>query len=224
VSDGQVRSLVLIAAMAAGVAYVVSWAFHPPLPIEVGIKGAGVGLLALYAALCARTVDGWLLVAALALYAAGDVVIDAMTSVLGAVVFFLGHITATGLYLRNRGHTLTPLQIVAALVLVPVVIAISFMLAQDPKSATDLSIYSLAIALMAATAWTSRFPRNRTGIGALMFVVSNILIFARYGSLKHAVWVNLAIWIFYFGGQTLVTLGVTRTLRDAGPRPRIPAF
>jgi len=48
-------------------------------------------------------------------------------------------------------------------------------------AAPGVAVYSLGLALMAATAWTSRFPRFRVGIGAVMFLVSDLLIFGRMG-------------------------------------------
>jgi uncharacterized membrane protein YhhN len=35
---------------------------------------------------------------------------------------------------------------------------------------------------MAAAAWSSRFPRYRVGAGAVLFVISDWLIFSRMGS------------------------------------------
>jgi uncharacterized membrane protein YhhN len=65
---------------------------------------------------------------------------------------------------------------------------------------------------MAAAAWVSRFPRALTGLGALLFLVSDLLIFARAGPLRDVAWVGFAVWTFYFAGQLLIALGVTRTL------------
>jgi len=75
-----------------------------------------------------------------------------------------------------------------------------------------IGIYTAFVASMAAAAWISRFPRYRTGIGAMMFLASDLLIFARMGPLAGDAWVSLAIWGLYLGGQVLITLGVTRTL------------
>jgi uncharacterized membrane protein YhhN len=45
--------------------------------------------------------------------------------------------------------------------------------------------YSPFLAVMAATALMSRFPLKTVGLGALMFVVSDLLIFARMGPLAN---------------------------------------
>ena len=223
--EERLRSLVLVAALVAGASYVLSWGLPLSLNAHLVWKGAGVGLLALYAGLSARNLDGWLICLALALAAAGDVLLDALSvGVPGAVVFLCSNVVAIGLYLRNRLDAPTRAQSLLALVLVPIVIAFSYLLAPDAMSATYLSIYSLALALMAGTAWTSRFPHRLTGLGALMVVGDNILLFARFGPWPHAPGINLAIWILYFGGQTLICLGVTRALKQLGPRPLVSAF
>ncbi len=223
--EDRLRRVVLVVALVAGASYIASWALPLSLNAHLVWKGAGVGLLALYAGLSARNLDGWLICLALALAAVGDVLLDALSAgAPGAVAFLCANIVATGLYLRNRLDTPTRAQSLLALALVPIVIALSSLLAADAMSATYLSIYSLALALMAGTAWTSRFPHNLTGVGALMVVGDNILLFARYGPWPHAPGINLAIWILYFGGQTLICLGVTRTLKELGPRPLVSAF
>jgi uncharacterized membrane protein YhhN len=88
-------------------------------------------------------------------------------------------------------------------------------LPSDRAGAPAVALYALGLAAMAAFAWLSRFPRYRVGIGALMFVVSDLLIFARSGPLHGQEWVGYAIWTLYFGGQLLIVLGVTRTLEKA---------
>ena len=80
-----------------------------------------------------------------------------------------------------------------------------------------IGIYTAFVASMAAAAWISRFPRYRTGIGAMMFLASDLLIFARMGPLAGDVWVGFAIWGLYFGGQFLIAIGVTRTLEAETP-------
>ncbi len=67
---------------------------------------------------------------------------------------------------------------------------------------------------MAASAGASRFPRYRVGIGALMFLGSDLLIFARMGPLPGSPLPGLLIWPLYFGGQALIAWGVVRTLAD----------
>ena len=65
---------------------------------------------------------------------------------------------------------------------------------------------------MAASAWISRFPRYRVGLGAVMFVASDLLIFAKMGPLAGSLIPVLLIWPLYFIGQALIAWGAVTTL------------
>lgn len=204
--------LVLALAVAAGVSYVASWQMDLPPLASMLWKGAGVSLLALYAALRARNIDGWLICAVMAFGALGDMLLEVAGLTVGAVAFLVGHLIAIWLYLRNRRRALSRSQLLFAIILVPATGILAFLLPTDRGLAASATLYSMSLAVMAAMAWTSRFPRAVVGAGALMFVVSDLLIFARAGALEHAAWIGLAIWGLYFLGQTLICIGVTRTL------------
>jgi uncharacterized membrane protein YhhN len=210
-------SLLLLAAIAAGVSYMLSWGHGLPPAAATAWKGAGVGLLALYAATRAKSVDGWLLVAVLGLGAMGDVLLEVIGLTRGAVAFLAGHLVAVWLYLRNRRPGLGAGALAFAVLLVPATVATAFALPADRAAAPGISLYSLGLSAMAASAWLSRFPRSRVGAGALMFLVSDLLIFARAGPLHGQPWVNDAVWIFYFAGQTLICIGVADALEEPSP-------
>ncbi len=214
----------LVGALVAGVSYVASWSLSLPLAVSVAWKGAGVGQLALYAGLKARNLDGWLICIALAFATLGDVVLDTMGLTAGALAFFAAHVAAIALYLRNRRYVLTRSENLVALALTPAVTLVAIWLTGDREGSAYAALYGLSLALMAATAWTSEFPRNRTGLGALMFAAANILIYARIGPVPRGLVIDLAIWGLYFGGQVLICLGVTGALAKLGPRPVFPAF
>ncbi len=211
--------LVLAAAILAGVSYVGSWGLHLPLAANTVWKGAGVGLLAVYAGLKARRLDGWLICAVMGFGALGDMLIEALGMVAGALAFLVGHLIAIGLYLRHRRPAPGLSQRLLAAAIVPATVIIAFLSPADRAGAPGVAVYGLGLSAMAATAWLSRFPRYRVGAGALMFVTSDLLIFARAGPLHGAAWIGLAIWGLYFGGQTLICLGVTRAL-EAEPAGR----
>lgn len=203
----------LIGSIIGGVSFIASWGLHLPVPLELAWKGSGVGLLAAYAALKARGRNGWLLTAVMTLGFLGDVLLD-IQFIVGAVAFLFGHLVAVGLYLTNRRPTLTRSQMALALLLVPAAVYIAFMLPADRSAAPGVAFYTLGLSLMAATAWTSRFPRLSVGIGALMFLVSDLVIFAKMGPLPDTFLTGLAVWVPYYGGQLLICVGVVRALKS----------
>ena len=205
----------LIAAIIAGFSFIASWGLGLPPAAAIAWKGSGVALLTLYAASRAKTLDGWLLTAVMAFGALGDILLETSGMIVGALAFLAGHGVAIGLYLRNRRTRLTLSQRLLAALLVPATVLIAFLLPSDRAAAPGIALYSLGLSLMAATAWTSRFPRYRVGLGALMFLGSDLLIFARIGPLHGQAWVGYAIWILYFAAEALICTGVAKRLAEA---------
>jgi uncharacterized membrane protein YhhN len=198
----------MVASLIAGLTYFLSWQMELTPVLSVTWKGAGVALLALYAARLARSLDGWLIAAVMAFGALGDVLLDAVELDVGAVAFVVGHLIAVVLYFGNRRPRVTPSQRWLTVLVVPFSIYIAYALTSDAM----IAIYTALVASMAASAWISRFPRYQTGIGAMMFLASDLLIFARMGPLETQPWASYAIWGLYFGGQMLIVRGVTQTL------------
>ncbi|MFA6115018.1 MAG: lysoplasmalogenase family protein [Sphingomonas sp.] len=192
------------AAILAGVTFWVASHMGLSGALFVAWKGMCVGLLTLCAALAARDRNGWLLTALLALGTLGDVVLETSGIVIGGVAFLAGHLVSILLYLSNRRNEGGAVAIVIALV-VP---AIAFVLTHD----IGATFYAVGLGSMAGAAWYSRFPRTLVAAGALMFVVSDLLIFAELGPLKGSIVTAYAIWPLYLGGQTLIAYGVLRTL------------
>lgn len=211
---------VLIASLIAGVSYVAAWGLDLAPALELTWKGLGVGLLAVYAALKARDLDGWLLTAVMVFGALGDVLLGAAGLTVGAIAFLIGHLIAIGLYRRNRRPSLSPSQLALAVILVPATVTIAYLLPSDRAGAPGVAFYSLGLSLMAATAWTSRFHRFRVGIGAVMFVVSDLLIFGRAGPLPDNFLTGLGVWGLYYFGQLLICVGVVQGLEK--PSPPVP--
>lgn len=204
--------LALAASVVAGVSYIASWDMPLSEAQSLTWKGLGVGLLALYAGLVARSRDGWLICAVMGFGALGDVLLGAISLTVGALAFLAGHLVAIGLYRANRRPSLTTSQRLFAIVLVPATVIIAYLLPTDRAMAPGIALYALGLSVMAAFAWTSRFPRFQVGIGAVMFVVSDLFIFAREGPLKGVAWVGLAVWGLYYFGQLLICVGVTGRL------------
>ena len=184
--------------------------------LAVAWKGAGVSLLAVWCAVKVRSLDGWLITAVMACGALGDVLLEAAGVSVGAVAFAAGHVIAMLLNFRNLRPRPTVSQRLLAAMVVPFGVAIAAMCV-PPDQVVPVAAYAVLVAGMAASAWISRFPRYRTGVGAMMFLASDLLIFARMGPLAASAVPGLLIWPLYFAGQALIAWGVVRTLTtDAG--------
>ena len=75
------------------------------------------------------------------------------------------------------------------------------------------ALYASGLGVMTAAAWTSSFPRYRVGLGAVMFAVSDLLIFADLGPLADSALPGLLIWPLYYFGQFLICTGVVGELK-----------
>jgi uncharacterized membrane protein YhhN len=89
---------------------------------------------------------------------------------------------------------------------------IAFLLPADRGAAPGIALYATGLGAMAASAWISRFPRYRIGLGAVMFVASDLLIFAKMGPLAGSLIPVFLIWPLYFAGQALIAWGAVTTL------------
>lgn len=176
-------------------------------------KGLGVGLLALWALASAPGRDGKIIAAVLALGALGDVLLEAVGLETAALAFAAGHVVAIPLYLRYRREVMTPSQKALCLLLIPSSLLIVWALLYPQAGWWHAALYTALVSAMAASAWVSRFSRLRTGIGAMLFLASDLLIFANTGRLNAGTWSHLLIWPLYFAGQALIARGVVTTLQ-----------
>ena len=176
-------------------------------------KGSAVAALAIYALRRSGHPDARLLVAVMLFCALGDMGIELSFEV-GGLFFFLAHLIAMSLYLKNGREVSTASQKALAVVLLVGTPAIAYLLSND----WQIALYGLSLGGMAATAWMSRFPRYRVGIGAVFFVISDWLIFAQLGQLEGNPISTWLIWPTYFLGQFLIATGVVQTLRGEHPQ------
>ncbi len=206
----------LVALFVTGVIAGTSWCAAAWLewqgPGIAAWKGTGVGLLAIWAAARARSADGWAIAAVLACGAIGDVLIDVVGLTAGAVAFLVGHAVAIWLYARHR--RLSAQVIPACGVAVSVA---AFAIARDP----GVALYALGLGAMAGAASASRFPAQ-VAIGAWLFVLSDLLIFARMGPLADSPLPTLLVWPTYFAGQALIAHAVVSNLSDRPRRQKRP--
>lgn len=203
----------LLASLAAAIAYYLVRDLPIPGVQLALLKGLGVALLAGYALRRALGIDSRLIAAVMAFGSLGDMLIEFSVTA-GGGAFFAGHMVATVLYLRNRRPHPALSQRLAGLALLVVTPLVSWLLSRDPA----VMLYACGLGAMAATAWLSRFGRYRVGTGAVLFVVSDWLIFSRMGPFDLAPLSDLLIWPLYYFGQFLIATGVVQALRRHAPR------
>lgn len=199
-------------ALLGGISFFVAVLLRLDGPAIWAWKTSGVGLLAVWAAANARDKAGWMIAAALGFGALGDYLLDAIGLETGAVAFAVGHLIAITLYLTNRRPQMTPSQRLLGWLTMPATLAIVWGMLSPQPGWWHAAVYSLFVAAMAAAAWTSRFPRYRTGVGAMIFLASDLFIFAGEGGAlsKHiTMWL---VWPLYFAGQALIAWGVVSML------------
>lgn len=202
----------LLASLVAGISYYFIRQGNMPDLFEWTWKGAGVALLAVYAMVRHSGADSRQIAAVMAFGALGDVLIELQLE-WGAIAFLIGHLIAIHLYMRHRRAKLTISQKAAALAFLVLIPAIAFLLPSDRAAAPGVALYATGLGAMTAAAWTSSFSRYNVGLGAVMFAVSDLLIFARIGPLAGSTIPDLLIWPLYYFGQFLICTGVIGELR-----------
>jgi uncharacterized membrane protein YhhN len=205
----------LVASLLFGLTYPLSWQLALPEPAAIAWKMAGVGLLIGYVLRKHHTGEFLLLGAVMAFWALGDGLLE-LDMIWGAIAFAIGHVVAIWLFLRHRRVQPSRSQLLLAIAVFVLAPDIAYFLPGDRMMGMQAAGYTLFVAGMAAAAWNSNFPRYRVGLGAMAFVASDLLIFARFGPLAEAGWVSLAIWALYYGGVLMIATGVVTTMVKRG--------
>lgn len=175
-------------------------------------KGAAVGFLAVYAAKRGKGLDGALIAAVMGLGAIGDVAIE-LDLIAGGAAFALAHLVAISLYLRNLRRDRAGSQNAAALALAVFAPLLAWLITRTDPDWAIATAYAGILGLMAATAWSSRFPRYRVGLGAVLFIVSDLVILARESGAMDPAIADWLIWPLYYAAQFLIVTGVVQRLR-----------
>jgi hypothetical protein len=212
----------LLASIAAALAfYYLRWGAWPELYL-IPIKGAAMALLAVYLWMRHSSPDARLMAWAFGAASLGDMAIEIDRTV-GGLLFFAYHVMALGVYLRNRRESLAPSQKWAAAAMLMLTPLIAWLMPADRAQAINLALYGLALGAMAASAWTSTFPRYRVGAGVVLFLLSDLLLFAELGPLQGNIVPQIAVWPMYYVGQLLIATGIAQTLRKRDPELRAVA-
>jgi uncharacterized membrane protein YhhN len=210
----------LLGSLLAGISFPATWLF---LPLDGGLfamiwKMAAVGLLVPFALRRHHQGEFVLLATMLAFYALGDGLIE-LSMVAGAIAFAIGHLVAITIFFRHRRVSPVFSQKLLAVTILLATPVIAYSLPADRGECMQVAAYSVILAAMAAMAWSSNFPRYRVGIGAILFVISDLLIFAELGPLADSEWSGIAIWYLYYFGVLMIAVGVAQTLVKRGHFP-----
>lgn len=217
----QKRPYLLLSLIAAFAYYYLRVSELPEFFV-IPIKGAACLFLAIYCLVRHSSPDARLLAWVMAWSALGDMAIE-IDLVVGAMLFFLAHCFAIGLYLRNRRGQLVATQSWVVGLTLTVTPVVAWLLTRSADLSWQAALYGLALGGMAAAAWASNFPRYRVGAGAMLFLVSDLLIFAGIGPLSGTFAPEYLVWPIYYLGQFMICTGVIQTLRKRDPELRVVA-
>lgn len=201
----------LLASLIASVSYFFLADRIPGL-FAIPWKGLGVGFLAIYAARRTSGPTGFTVTALFALCSMADMALD-VSFLVGGAVFALAHCVAIALYWCHRRERTTTSQKGAAAAILILVPSIAALLTFPQANWHLAALYAIVLAAMSASAWVSRFPRYRVGMGTLLFVASDLVIFAREAGRIDPAITEWLVWPLYYVGQLMIATGLVQTLR-----------
>ncbi len=178
-----------------------------PKPLIVATKGLFSALLAMSVFAARKGSASQIVGAALAISAVGDILLVTIGSAAGGLAFAVAHLLAGYAYAKNqRDHSTATLWMFATAV--PLIAVVSSYLALHGSDQNILmSLFPLISASMAALAILSRFPLWLSGLGAAIFVASDVLFLADLGILRHSGEWGFLTWGSYAVGYAMVARG-----------------
>lgn len=210
----------LLASIVAALAFYYLRAAPVPELYLVPLKGSAMAFLALYCFCRHTSPDASLMGWAFGAAALADMGIE-FDRVVGALLFFLGHALALGVYLRHRRARLEKADSwIVGLTLLGVPL-LGWLLPYERGQALETALYAGALGAMAAGAWASTFPQLRAGAGAMLVVLAHLLLIAETGPLGGTQWPGILAWPIYCLGQFLICTGVIQTIAKREPQLRV---
>ena len=201
----------LLLSMLFGISFPLAAIMNVPGIWAMVWKVGGLALMVPYALRRHHNGEFAILAGILALCALGDGLVEIQLE-LGALAFGTAHILAIWLYSRHRRVRPVFSQTLLAFALFMLTPILAYFL-----GGTLAAIYSVLLSAMAAMAWSSNFPRYRVGVGAMLFVLSDMVLFAREGgTIATGTAVGLVVWYSYYCGMILIATGIVQTLVKRG--------
>ena len=178
-----------------------------PKWLVVATKGVFSLSLALSVFMARNGRQSQLIAAALAISAVADVLLVTVGLVPSGIAFVAAHCLAVAAYAGTRDPD-TGVALLAGAVAVPVVAVLlsCWALAAGGQS-VGIGFFAIISGTMAAFAVLSRFPRHLNGLGAIIFVASDVLVFADIGVLHRSGAFGWLTWACYATGYALVARG-----------------
>ncbi len=211
----------LLLSIAAAMAFYYLRASDLPEFYTIPVKGAAVAMLAVYAFVRHSSPTARTLVWALGAASLADMAIEVDFQI-GGLLFFLFHmLMVLGIFLQNRRAALSKSQswvVGLTFILTPIV---AYFLPSDREMAWLVALYALSLGAMASAAWASQYPRYRVGAGAMLFLFSDLLIFAGLGPLQGHFASEYLVWPIYYLGMFLICTGIIQTLRKNDPELKL---
>lgn len=186
-------------------------AFHDlallPKSFIVGWKGASALLLAISVLLSSRGRPALLIGAALAISAVSDMLLVTSHMIAGGAGFALAHTLAITAYISHRDDGVGWLRMLWAFAVPVTAVALSYFAIAGSGRSTMLALFPILSGTMAASAIFSRFPLWLNGLGATIFVASDVLFLLDIGLLGGGGQLGFLTWATYFCGYAMVAKG-----------------
>ena len=206
--------LLLTLSVLCSIVYLLTVDFQPYRG-SVIIKALSIAPLSLMAFRVLKTLDGLILSIALVFSCVGDVLLDLHREdffIFGLLAFLVTHLLYIWLFLRNLPMSNRLGRQKKAIILVLMMYSAAMVIwlwSGLGAMRIPAMVYLGAITVMCMTATMADFARPSVMLGAILFLLSDSLIAAT--RFKTPIpFSNYAIWLTYYLGQYLITLGFLR--------------
>jgi hypothetical protein len=180
---------------------------HIPKPIIVAWKGAFTLMLAASVYMASMNRSARLISGALVISAVADMLLVTVGIVAGGVGFAIAHALAILGYVGYRSPYLSPASSTIAVAFPLLMTLGTCALLWSTDKPWAIGMFVLLSSSMAASALLSRFPLWLSGLGAMVFVLSDALFFADIALFGGSGKLGWVIWACFATGYALVARG-----------------
>jgi uncharacterized membrane protein YhhN len=178
-----------------------------PKWLVVAWKGTFSACLALSVFSARNGQPSQLIAAALAISAVADVLLVTVGVVASGLAFAAAHCFAIMAYARERDTGVSTDRLIMALMIPVIAVALSVFALRHGGLNIGIGFFPVISGTMAAMAVISRYPLRLNGLGAAIFVASDVLFFFDVGVLQNSGTFGWLTWACYAGGYILVARG-----------------